>query len=119
MASLDCRAIGLAERGQLAVAQLPVFEVEHGIDDAAMEMNALIERITEAMDETDDAETGVLACIRTTFDQRLANHLQQDMQHRTRRHRIGLEKVAQPFRQRQDPLAYRQRREDMMNSRST
>ncbi len=84
-AGSDRNDIGLAERGQLADAQLSVFEVEHGIDDTAMEMDVLVERITEAMDETDGAETGVLGCIRATFDQRLLNHPQQEMQNRTHR----------------------------------
>ena len=39
----------------------------------------LPERITEAMDETDGAETGVLGCIRATFDRRLPNRPHQDM----------------------------------------
>lgn len=37
------------------------------------------------------------------------------MLHRIHRRRMSLEEVAQPFRQRQDPLAYRQRRKDMID----
>ncbi len=56
---LDRGDSGLAERGQLADAKLAVHEVEHRIDDAAVVVDMLIERIAKAMDETDGAETGV------------------------------------------------------------
>ena len=70
-AGLDRRDIGFAERGQLADAKLAVHEVEHRIDDAAVVVDMLIERIAKAMDETDGAEMGIRGCIGATPDQLL------------------------------------------------
>ena len=72
-----------------------------------IKVDMLVERIAEAMDETDGAKTGVLGCIGAALDQFLLNHPQQDMQNRAHRDRIGLEEIAQAFRQRQHPLAHR------------
>ncbi len=72
-----------------------------------MKVDMLIERIAEAMDKTDGAETGILGCVRAALDQFLPDHPQQDMQNGTHRDRIGLEEVAQAFWQLQHPLAGR------------
>ena len=98
-AGLDRGDIGLAEGGQLVDAKLTLFEVEQCVADTAVEVDMLVERIAEAMDETDGAKTGVLGCIGAALDQFLPDHPQQDMQNRTDRRRIVLEKIAQPFRQ--------------------
>ena len=78
-------------------------------------MDVLVERIAEAEDEADGAETGVGWRIGAALDQLLPDHPQQDLQDRRHCRRIGLEEVAQAFRQRQDPLAHRQRRKDMIS----
>ena len=104
---LDRGDSGLAERRQLADAKHSVVEVEQRIDDAAMVVNMLVERIAEAMDETDGAEPGVPGCIGAALEQFLPDHPQQDMQNGTHRDRIGLEEVAQAFWQLQHPLAGR------------
>ena len=62
-AGLDRGDIGLAEGGQLADAKLTLVEVEQCVDDTAVEVDMLVERIAEAMDETNGAKTGVLGCI--------------------------------------------------------
>ena len=72
-----------------------------------IKMDVLVECIAEPMDENDGAKTGVLGCIGAALDQFLPNHPQQDMHNRTHRDRIGLEEIAQAFRQRQYPLAHR------------
>ena len=41
--------MGLVERGQLADAQRPVVEEKQGIDDAAVIVDVLVERIAEAI----------------------------------------------------------------------
>jgi len=46
-AGLNGSDISLAERGQLADAQRPVVEEKHGIDDAAVIVDVLVERIAE------------------------------------------------------------------------
>ena len=58
-AGLNGSDISLAERGQLADTQRPIVEEEQGVDDAAVKMDVLVERIAEAVDEADGAETGV------------------------------------------------------------
>ena len=62
-AGLNGRDIGRAQCGQLADAQHPVIEEKQGIDDAAVKMDMLVERIAEAVDENDGAETSIVGGI--------------------------------------------------------
>jgi len=80
VASLDCRAIGLAERGQPADAQRPVVKGKHCVEDAAVKMNVLVECIAEPMNGADGAETSVRRRTGTALDQFLLQSSQQDPQ---------------------------------------
>ncbi len=65
-----------------------------------IKMDVFVECIAEPVDETDGAKTGVPGCIGAAREQFLPDHPQQDLQDRCHYRRIGLEEVAETFRQR-------------------
>ena len=92
--------------------------LEDPVDDAAMVMDVPVEGGTEAMDEAHRAEAGMRASAAALAQMGLAD-AQQDVQHGADRPRLALppdsNRPAQSFGHREDPLAHRQWREDVID----
>jgi len=77
-------------------------------------VNVAVEGGTEAVDEAHRPE----ACVRTraaALDQMRLDDTQKDSQDSAKGLRLALQVPAQPFGHREDPLAHRQRREDVID----
>ena len=86
--------------------------VEYPINDAAVEVDVLVQGRTEAVDEGHRTKTGRSAATGAVFAQAPFHPAQKDAQHGALQGSIGLQKVAQPLghgEHGEHPLAYRNR----------
>jgi hypothetical protein len=109
--SVGPKAHGLRVSGLLG-------RLKDAVDDAAMIVNMAVERGTEAVDEAHRPEAGLRAGAAALAQMGL-DDVQQDMQYGADRLRLALHLIsiwpAQPFGHREDPLAHRQRRDDVID----
>ena len=82
---------------------------EYPINDAAVEVDVLVQGRAEAVDEGHRTKTGRSAATGAVFAQAPFHPAQKDAQHGALQGSIGLQKVAQPLGHGEHPLAYRNR----------
>jgi len=89
--------------------------LEHAVDDAAMEVNVLVQRRAEAMDKGHRPAARRVATAGTVRAQTAFHRVEEDAQHGTLQVGIVVQEVAQALGHRQYPLAHGQAREDMVD----
>ena len=88
--------------------------VEHAVDDDTVKVEVGIEAGAETVDEGHRTEVRRGACTGAVRLQVLLHHAQEQAQGSTLEIGVAVQEVAQPLGHRQDPLAHRQRRQDVI-----
>ena len=81
--------------------------LEEAVDDAAVEMDVLVQAGPEPVNQGDRPDPGIGWASRALFAQAALHHGQENAQHRALQGRVALKEVAQPFGHGEHPLAHR------------
>ena len=89
--------------------------LEDAVDDAAVEVNVLVQAGAEPVDEGDRPDPGIGGAAGAMFALAAFHHGKENAQHRALQGRVRLQKVTQSLGHRQHPLPHRQRRENVID----
>ncbi len=87
---------------------------EEPVEDDDVEVEVGVQRRTESVQERDGAELGLGRGARTALAEEGPDRPQEDAEHPSGERGIAGQEGPQPLRQREDPLAHRQRRQDLV-----